>query len=181
MESQNGSHDRNELQPNHPERENSVDLLSRIMSEQEQANARAARRPSHLPVILLSLCCVALAAGLIIVSVLWQRQSSSDAAIISGLSNQLASASSELRDTKSDLAVSQRTLESRQALLESARADLASISPEYHFYNQYACIIPENDRYYNQYGCKYCDISSFYIYNLENAQGLGYLRCPYCW
>lgn len=168
-----------------PDGENAVDLLSRILSEQEQKNAAhaapaPARRPSRLPVVLLSLGCAALASGLITVSVLWQRQASADAASISDLNAQLEEASFSLRATESRLTVAQRASESRLELWQSAQDELDKITPEYEFYHQRACIVTDAGAKYHRYGCGALNYDQFWIYNIENARYLGYEPCSHC-
>lgn len=171
--------------PDANQNENSVDLLSRILSEQEEKNSAhtsviADRRPSRFPLILLSLCCAALVIALITVSVLWQRQASADSSTISNLNAQLEESVSKLQATQSRLAIAQRSSEARLDLWEAAQSELDEIKPEYDFYHDHACVVTDSGEKYHRYGCGSLNLDLFWIYNIEYARYLGYEPCSHC-
>lgn len=48
------------------------------------------------------------------------------------------------------------------------------------FYNEHAVLVDDYDGYYHKLSCDDVDLSSFYIYNIELAEYLGYKPCPNC-
>lgn len=49
------------------------------------------------------------------------------------------------------------------------------------FYNKYVVIVSDdNTNQYHKYGCKYCDTSSFWVYNVKAARDRGYSPCRTC-
>lgn len=67
-------------------------------------------------------------------------------------------------------------------------ADMIQIKPSdrifqvhYYFWRNHACIVPKNSSVYHIYpDCRYCDTSYFWIYNVEQAENLGYSLCSRC-
>ena len=58
---------------------------------------------------------------------------------------------------------------------------LANIESEYDFYHDGAAIVTENGNYYHRYNCDKVTADSYWIYNTEYAEWLGYEPCKYCW
>lgn len=49
------------------------------------------------------------------------------------------------------------------------------------FYASRACVVSSGSNWYHRDPtCTYCDLSYFWIYNVEQAVGLGYYQCPHC-
>ncbi len=48
------------------------------------------------------------------------------------------------------------------------------------FLDNYIVLIGSGSNKYHRYGCKYLDASSFFAYNTENAEALGYKSCVIC-
>lgn len=55
------------------------------------------------------------------------------------------------------------------------------IADNYAFWENHACVVPIGSSTYHVFpNCPRCDTSSFYIYNTEQAENLGYSICPLC-
>lgn len=143
--------------------ENSVDLLQEIMEHKEEP-----KKPSRIPMILLSILSGVLSAALITVCVLWWYQ------------NQIASSNIEaLQEELEDLEV---RYDARGEILEDVREDRSEMMEENNFYRRHACIVTESGEKYHRYGCQYLsDITSFWIYNTEAAESKGYEPCSNCY
>lgn len=49
------------------------------------------------------------------------------------------------------------------------------------FYASRACVVSNGSNWYHRDPtCTYCDLSYFWIYNVEQAVSLGYYQCPHC-
>ena len=141
--------------------ENSVDLLQEIMEHKEEP-----KKPSRIPMILLSILSGVLSAALITICVLWWYQ------------NQIASSNIEaLQEELEDLEV---RYDARGEILEDVREDRSEMMEENNFYHWHACIVTESGTVYHEYGCPYLNYDSFWIYNIEAAESRGYEPCSYC-
>ena len=163
---------------------NSVDLLSEIMEEQEKENIEKklsglstnGRKKNKLktPVILLSILSAVLAASLITTLFLWWGQNQRTTQYI----NTLKGESESLND---ELSKMEFLYDARGNLLESERKAVSEMSAENAFYNFHACIVTESGEKYHRYGCQYVEnATSFWIYNIEAAEGRGYEPCSVC-
>lgn len=56
-----------------------------------------------------------------------------------------------------------------------------AIQSEYDFYHNGAAIVTEDGNYYHRYNCDKVTADSYWIYNTEYAEWLGYEPCKYCW
>lgn len=48
------------------------------------------------------------------------------------------------------------------------------------FMDDYIVIVSENTSIYHKYGCKYLDLTSFLVFNIDNAISQGYYPCSHC-
>lgn len=55
-----------------------------------------------------------------------------------------------------------------------------SANEAYDFYHSYVAICDDDSDYYHTYECSDWKQDSFYLYNIENAESLGYKPCPKC-
>lgn len=52
---------------------------------------------------------------------------------------------------------------------------------EYSFYHHGACVVTTEGYRYHRYGCYHIEGRDYWIYNVENAERLGYTPCLDCW
>lgn len=155
--------------------ESSVDLLTHIMEEQEKENmakpfsaapySKKQKQKFKAPVIILSILSGVLSIALIGSCVSLWNQSRNDINRLQGELNQL-----EIQ------------YNARGDMLEDVREDRDAMREENNFYRRYACIVTESGEKYHRYGCPYLsDMTSFWIYNTEAAEGRGYEPCSNCY
>lgn len=160
--------------------ENSVDLLARIMAEQEKENLEKSIVSSTLKnqkqkirffsfIFMLTLS-IALAVSLTVVCIKWH------------------SASKELGEIKRDLEQTESVLSNTIGAWEEAldkndalNQSYYEILMEYRFYHSGACIVTQGETLYHSYGCQHLNnMQTYWIYNVEYAEYLGYEACPDC-
>ena len=54
------------------------------------------------------------------------------------------------------------------------------IKDEYEFHHNFAVIVTETGKKYHRYGCHHINYSSFWIYNIAQAESKGYTPCLDC-
>jgi hypothetical protein len=78
-----------------------------------------------------------------------------------------------------------RSNDDRLADLQSENDDLKnemkSMESEHIFFRNNACIVTTQGEKYHHYGCYHIQGRNYYIYNTENAIGMGYTPCLDCW
>lgn len=78
----------------------------------------------------------------------------------------------------------QITIENYSRMISSLREyklDVESYINAVSFYASRACVVSSgSDWYHRDPTCIYCDLSYFWIYNVEQAVSRGYYQCPYC-
>lgn len=84
-------------------------------------------------------------------------------------------------DLQSELQTANNQINTLTNNYNEARNGYNSMISEYNFYHDCACIVTVGGEKYHQYGCSHIGDSSFYIYNIENAEYLGYEPCLDCW
>ena len=135
--------------------ENSVDLLAHIMEEQQQENLKKSITTST---------CVGkqrFKIPMIILAVLSGVLSVALIIICVSWWNQNQADSSNIK---------------------ALREDRDEMREENNFYRRYACIVTESGEKYHRYRCPYLsDMTSFWIYNTEAAEGRGYEPCSNCY
>lgn len=88
---------------------------------------------------------------------------------------------SELNVASVQLEVEQKRYSASVDLAESLRNKFNNIADNYAFWESHACVVPIGSSTYHVFpNCPRCDTSSFYIYNTEQAENLGYSICPLC-
>lgn len=58
--------------------------------------------------------------------------------------------------------------------------DYEELKEEADFMAEFVVIVPDNTSIYHKYGCKYLDLTSFLIFNIDNAEEQGYNPCSHC-
>lgn len=58
--------------------------------------------------------------------------------------------------------------------------DYEELKEESDFMEEFVVIVPENTSIYHKYGCKYLDLTSFLVFNIDNAKEQGYKPCSHC-
>lgn len=88
----------------------------------------------------------------------------------------------EGKDFASQLADTyKRKMENRETDLEQLQAEIDGMLPEHIFFRNNACIVTTQGEKYHHYGCYHIQGRNYYIYNTENAIGMGYTPCLDCW
>lgn len=101
---------------------------------------------------------------------------------IDELRAEITSYSELTQKLNSDLAVQTRRAESWSRDYQDLKEEYDRVYRVACFYESYAVIVGDDDRYYHSHGCPDLDIFSFYprIYNEFTARDRGYRPCPYC-
>lgn len=87
----------------------------------------------------------------------------------------------QLSSAKKEIASLERELKESQQLYDDKRLAYISALMECNFFEKYAGIVTTTGDKYHTYSCFQWDKNSpFYIYNIENAIGLGYEPCLDC-
>lgn len=134
-------------------------------------------RPRVLVSVLAALIIVLLA-GLNVYQYLTIRDNSSEI-------KQLDLTVDDLRDRLDTALKRVQSLNGKIDSLNGENEELASekwqMYFELYFYKCNAAIVPDDGtRLYHTYSCELLDLSSYWIYNVENAEYLGYSACPKC-
>lgn len=56
-----------------------------------------------------------------------------------------------------------------------------TVYEDYDFYRTYAVMVSEHGSYYHRHGCEKFKANSFWMYNIDAAESMGYKKCKYCW
>lgn len=72
------------------------------------------------------------------------------------------------------------TLKSENKTLKEKNENLQDANEKAQFLDKYIVIRSADTKVYHKYGCKYCDTSSFYIYDINEATANGYVPCDNC-
>ena len=87
----------------------------------------------------------------------------------------------ELAKAETELAAEHDRYADASSMYRKAKGKYDLISENYYFWRNHACIVPKNSSVYHIYpDCRYCDTSYFWIYNVEQAENLGYSLCSRC-
>ncbi len=166
----------------HSENENSVDLLARIMTEQEKENQakkfaessaeRHEKSKFKVPMFLFATLSGVLSISLVVVCVLWWNSNQTFLQKIETIEQNYAAEYESL----------ERLFDVRGELLEDERRENSSITAERNFYRYNACIVTESGKKYHTYDCpNLSNMSTYWIFNTEYAEYLGYEPCLNCW
>ena len=88
---------------------------------------------------------------------------------------------SELAEAATELAAEHDRYTNASSMYYKTKGIFDLISENYYFWRSHACIVPKNSSVYHIYpDCSYCNTSYFWIYNVEQAENLGYSLCSRC-
>ncbi len=87
----------------------------------------------------------------------------------------------ELAEAATALAAEHDRYTNASSMYRKAKGKYDLISENYYFWRDHACIVPKNSSVYHIYpDCGHCNTSYFWIYNVEQAENLGYSLCSRC-
>lgn len=82
---------------------------------------------------------------------------------------------------ESDIAEKEEKISELNLSVSKSLKTLRNAQWELSFYQEHAVVVPDDGSgIYHTHGCSHMDNTSFWIYNIEAAIGLGYSPCPYC-
>ena len=126
------------------------------------AQPQAPVKKRRLPIIVIAVLAIALAC-----SVFYNVEQS-------GTNAQL---SNDLSDAQFEITAKQQTIDSLSVYKSNAQSYINAVSS----YADRACVVSSgSNRYHRDPTCTYCDLSYFWIYNVEFAISRGYSQCPLC-
>lgn len=107
---------------------------------------------------------------------------------ISSLDTMIIDQKTEISNLKSKVSTQETTISSQKTKVSNLERELKESRSENFdqlikllFYEEHAVVVPDDGTWlYHTYGCEYLDNSYFWIYNTEQASGLGYKPCKYC-
>jgi len=85
----------------------------------------------------------------------------------------------QIQELSSDLHIQKQQTKMEREMRVEVFADKLQAERQLKFYEENIGLISENNKYHT-YGCEDFDDSSFWGYNVEQAEALGYRPCPKC-
>lgn len=103
---------------------------------------------------------------------------------IMDLRNNIAEKERTVSDQLSTIISQKKTINKQSSEITDLEDEISYLNSDYwelNFYHEHACIVPDDGSlFYHNYDCIGLDLSSFWIYNIEEAEYLGYYPCPRC-
>ncbi len=118
---------------------------------------------------------------------MWQYiNSEKQTSSISSLDSQISQLNTTIASKEQIITDQKESIASLTQSIDEWDSDYNDILPKSQFMDDFVVVVSDDgSNYYHKYGCDNydcdnLDISSFWVYNVENAIGQGYAPCPYC-
>ncbi len=76
--------------------------------------------------------------------------------------------------------IQKKSLQSEIHNIEFYKKDYWKNIDKVSFMDEYVVIVPADTNIYHKYDCKYLDLSSFLVFNIDNAKSEGFKACKHC-
>ena len=101
----------------------------------------------------------------------------------------VATQTTKIEKLEKDVATQKGTISAQKSKISDLKKEVDELDSrcfdlfsDLYFYKEYAAIVPnDGTKKYHIYGCEDCDVSYFWIYNVDAAEQNGYYPCPKCY